>query len=161
METKFDEAMARIHYRYVRPPVPVTAEDIRNLEREIGYSLPPDYRDFLMKYGLTAGRGDTRFTNADNPDEVETSVDVFYGFKPGDTYDLQGMRNTFSDRLPSHLLPVASGAGGEFCLSLAGEDVGRVYWWFQETGEVQSADDLEPISDSFAGFVRSLISVEE
>ena|SRR5581483_3928502 len=161
METKFDEAMARIHFRYVRPPAPVRAEDIGAFEREIGYSLPPDYRDFLLKYGLATGSGDTRFTNADNPDEVETSVDVFYGLKPGDTYDLRGMRRTFSDRLPPHLLPVASGSGGEFCLSLAGEDAGRIYWWFQETGKVLSPADLEPIADSFAQFVNSLVCVEE
>jgi SMI1-KNR4 cell-wall len=161
METPFDEAMARIHFRYVRPPNPVTLDDIRNLEREIGYPLPPDYRDFLMKYGLAAGRGDTRFTNANDPEEVETSVDVFYGLKRGDTYDLRGMRRRFSDRLPPHLLPIASGSGGEFCLSLGGEDAGRVYWWFQETGKVQSAEDLEPIADSFAEFVNSLVCVEE
>jgi cell wall assembly regulator SMI1 len=161
METEFDQAMARIHYRYVRPPDPVTEDDIRSLERELGYPLPHDYRAFLMKYGLAAGRGDTRFTNADYPAEAESSVDVFYGLKAGDTYDLREVRRTFSDRLPAHLLPIASGSGGEFCLSLAGEDTGKVSWWFQETGRVQSPDDLELIADSFAGFVNSLICVEE
>jgi hypothetical protein len=161
METKFDQAMARIHYWHVRPPDPVTEDDLRGLEREIGYPLPSDYRTFLMKYGLAAGRGDIRFMSQDNPDEVETSVDVFYGLKTGDTYDLRKVRQTFSDRLPPHILPVVSGSGGEFCLSLTGEDTGRVYWWFQEIGRVQSPDDLEPIADSFTDFVNSLVCVEE
>jgi hypothetical protein len=161
METKFDRAMIRIHYWYVRTPKPVTEDDIHSLEGEIGYSLPRDYVSFLMKYGFVAGRGDTRFTNPDNPSEAETSVDVFYGLMDGDTYDLRAMRETFSDRLPSHLLPFASGSGGEFCLSLAGPNAGKVFWWFQESGTVETDEEIELITDSFDGFINSLVSVEE
>ena len=161
MKTEFDAAMARIKFRYVREPVQVTEDDLRDLEREIGYPLPADYRTFLMKFGFATGSGDTRFTNPENPEEVETSVDVFYGLKAGDSYDVRTMKATFADRLPDHLLPFTSGSGGEFSLSLSGDDAGRVYWWFQETGPVESMDDLEPIADSFRIFVNSLVCVEE
>lgn len=161
MDTPFDPVMSRIRYWYVSEPVPVSDDDIRSLEEELGYPLPVSYRLFLKKYGLAAGKGDTRFSNPDNPEEVETAVDVFYGLKTGDGYDLRENWQSFADDLPSRLLPIASGSGGQFLLSLGGDDKGTLYWWLPEYGPVESTDDLEPISDSFDQFVNSLVSVEE
>jgi hypothetical protein len=85
---------------------------------------------------------------------------VFYGFKAGDMYDIRDNWQRYSEELPAHLLSIACGSGGQFLLSLNGEDKGVVYWWFPETGPVESTDDLEPVSDSFDQFVNSLVSVE-
>ncbi|HJZ59128.1 MAG TPA: SMI1/KNR4 family protein [Gemmataceae bacterium] len=160
MSNPFDTAMSRINYRYVRQPDQVTEESLRQFEQEIGLPLPVGYRTFLAKYGLSAGKGDTRFTNPDDG-KVETSVDVFYGLKAEDDYDIRAIRSDFADDLPAHLLPIASGSGGHFCLSLAGDDAGAVYWWFPETGPVESEEDVEPIADSFEQFVNSLVRVED
>jgi hypothetical protein len=158
MDTPFDPVMSRIHYWYVSEPVPVRDDDIRSFEEELGCPLPASYRLFLKKYGLAAGKGDTRFSTGG---EVASAVDVFYGFKPGDNYDIRDNWESYSDELPGNLLPIASGSGGQFLLSLAGEDKGTIYWWLPEYGPVDSTDDLEPVSDNFDQFVNSLVSVEE
>jgi hypothetical protein len=160
VKTQFDTAMARIHYRHVRPPEEIIEDRLRGFEQEIRYSLPADYRTFLKKYGFACGRGDTRFKKPEDRDDPGTSVGVFYGLKAGDKYDLRTLKATFADRLPDHLLPFTSGSGGEFCLSLSGDDAGCVYWWFQETGPVESVDDLEPIADNFTEFINSLFCLE-
>src|SRR5262249_51705156 len=156
-----DPVMSRIHYWYVSEPVPVSDDDIRSFEEALGHALPPSYRLFLKRYGLTAGKGDTRFSDPDNPEEVETAVDVFYGLKPGDSYDLRENWQSYPDDLPGHLLPIASGSGGQFLLSLSGEDRGTLYWWLPEYGPVESMDNIEPVADSFDRFVNSLVRVEE
>lgn len=161
MDTPFDPVMSRINYRHLRPPEPVTDHELHAFEQQVGHPLPPGFRLFLVKYGLTAGKNDVRFTNQDNPEEVETSVDVFYGFKAGYHYDIRDCWETYSEDLPGHLLPFATGSGGQFLLSLAGDDQGTVYWWLPEYGPVESTDDLEPVADSFDQFVNSLVSVEE
>jgi hypothetical protein len=160
MSTPFDLAMSRIKYRYVRQPDPVTEEDLLQFEQEIGQRLPKNYRTFLAKYGLAAGTGNTRFTNSEEGN-VETPVDVFYGLKAGDNYDIRVIRKDLSEYLPDNLLPIASGSGGHFCLALSGDDAGTVYWWFPESGSVESEDDLEPVANSFEQFVNALVNVEE
>lgn len=162
MDNKYDPVMTRLCYWYVRGPKTVTVEDIRTFEHELGYSLPSDYHEFLQKYGLASGEGDIRIRGVDDDDDEGTSVDVFYGLNSGDEgYDLIDRRLTFANRLPNHLLPFIAGSGGEFCLCLSGKNIGKVYWWFQETGAVQSEDELEPIADSFDNFMISLVMVDE
>ena len=160
MATPFDTAMSRINSRYVRKPDAVTDATLVSFEQEIGHQLPAGYRAFLAKFGLSMGTGVTRFTNPTSG-EIETSVGVFYGLKPQDIHDIRDIRDSLSEFLPDNLLPIASGSGGHFCLSLAGDDAGTVYWWFPETGSVTSDEDLEPVANSFEDFVNSLVTVAE
>ncbi len=152
--------MSRLQSYHVCGPHTITAHDIKAFENELGFLLPDDYREFIMKYGFSSGEGDLCLKLADDSDEDGTSIDVFYGLKSGEEYDLRERRKTFSDRLPAYLLPFVAGSGGEYCLCLFGDNVGKVYWWFQEMGEVQSEDELEPIAESFDDFMNSLICEE-
>jgi len=158
---KYDSVMQRIRYRYVPGQVPVTEDALREFEARIGYTLPADYRTFLLKYGMCAAAGGTRFRNTDDPEQIESSVNVFYGLKPGDTYDLFENRRILGDRLPAHLLPFASGSGGDFCVSLQGEDAGRIYWWYPHGGTDDPYEDLELVAHDFDGFIESLTVCEE
>jgi len=152
----FDKVMKRIHYRTLPGRQATNEVALQRFETLLRHRLPADYREFVLVYGLTAGRG-TKFAPPDDPDEA-SSVDVFYGLTPGHSYDLDVNRSMFADRLPSHLLPIASGSGGQFLLAVAGRNTGAVYWWFPESGPVDSDDDLEPISDDFLQFMEALIS---
>jgi SMI1 / KNR4 family (SUKH-1) len=154
----FDKVMKRIRYRTLPGRQATNETAVQRFEALLGHRLPADYREFLLAYGLTAGRG-TKFTPPDDPEEA-SSVDVFYGLTPGHSYDLDVNRSTFADRLPSHLLPIASGSGGQFLLAVSGRNTGAVYWWFTESGPVDSDDDLELISDNFAQFMEALVSEE-
>ncbi len=161
MENKYDEVMSRIEFYYVdEEPYLMNEESLLLLEQQLAYPLPTDYRQFLQKYGITAGGGDVCYTNADDPNEVESSVEVFYGIKPGDSYDLLERKRGFGDRLPIRILPIASSPGGEFCLSLAGNDIGNVYWWDSHGGSRDSDENLEFVARDFDSFLTGLIVAE-
>jgi len=161
MESKYDSVMQRICYRYVPGHEPVTENGLQSLEANIGLALPDDYRTFLLKYGMSAGEGDTRFRNLDESEQIESSVDVFYGLKPGHTYDLLEKYRMFRNRLPAHVLPFASGSGGHFCLSLTGEDAGRIYWWDPHGDNEAPYENLELVAYDFDSFINSLTICEE
>jgi hypothetical protein len=165
MHNKYDDLMDRIKYRYIRGNGQLHESSLKRLEIAIGYSLPPDYREFLSKFGFTAGGGRTHYGQFDNPDaEEEASVDVFYGIREDEayeSYDLQNIHEGFGDVLPGHLLAIASSPGGQILLSLAGDDAGRVYWWTPEWGPPDPDEDLIPLAWSFDTFVRSLRLHEE
>jgi SMI1-KNR4 cell-wall len=162
MQNKYDSVMDRIKIYYVHKDqhAPPSEDDIRRFEKQIDSPLPADYRTFLAKYGLSAGGGITRFQNLNDPTQEESSVGVFYGLRPGDTYDLMDNWHMFKDDLPSGLLPIASSPGGQIVLSLSGDDAGRVFWWSQHRGSPDPYDDLELIAYDFDSFVNSLTTHE-
>lgn len=158
MGNKYDETMGRLNCHRIGAGdfTPPTAEDFQHFEQVIGYSLPGDYRAFLSKYGGTAGGGNTRFGNLDDPTQEESSVEVFYELRTGGRQDLLGKRESFGDVIPSHILPIASSPGGQIVLSLAGDDFGRLYWWSPHRGSADPYDDFELIAYDFDSFVNSL-----
>jgi len=158
MIANHDEIMERIKYWVVGGGgrQSLSAEDITRFEETIGFALPGDYRAFVTKYGGTAGGGHTCYSTDDDPDEADASVEVFYDLNPNGMYDLAGIRESFGDDVPRHLLPIASSPGGQIILSLSGEDRGQVYWWSPHRGSSEFYDDLIPISRTFDGFLCSL-----
>ena len=159
MTNRYDDMMQRIRASHVRRGdfALLSDKELNEVELQLGFTLPEDYRHFLSKYGLTMSESDVKFGNMDDPSETESSVDVFYGVEAGDGYDLLNIKEGHGDALLPHILPIASSSGGHFCLSLAGDDRGRVYWWAVHS----DPDDLEPVGYSFDSFVRSLRVVEE
>lgn len=162
VKNRYDAVMSQIHASPIRGGGGFAQLDearLTSVESRIGFPLPADYREFLSKYGFTAGTGDVRFRDAES--EIESSVGAFYGVDPEHRADLVGMKEGFGDRLPAWILPVASSAGGLFCLSLAGEDLGSIFWWSPHRGSPDPLDDLELVAPSFDAFINSLIVVPE
>ena len=162
MTDPYDSAMRRIQARHVRdePFARLGASQLSEIERRLGHPLPEEYREFVSRYGFATGGGSTKFSNMDGPSEIESSVNVFYGLRPGDSYDLLNVKEGFGDLLPSHILPIASSPGGQFCLSLAGDDRGMVYWWPPHGASPDPLDDMELVARSFGSFVNSLVLVD-
>lgn len=164
MDNEYDSVMATIGTKVVGGEggefIRLSSSDVDALEAAIEHPLPADYRHFLAKYGCTRGDAGTIFTHEDGDDG--SSVDVFYGVRPGDTYDLLDRRDAFGksygDELPPYYLIIAAGEACKFLMQLAGPDRGRVYLWDPEVppGDPNSAADPEPIATSFDAFVRSL-----
>ena len=126
----------------------VTEQRVSEFEREIGYTLPSDYRDYLLlhnggtpsPYHFDFGDGDGSLVNNMN------------GLHDGPSYSrLDHARNSYRGRIPDHLLPIGYDPGGnEVCLGLCGEHRGRVYFWDHESGA------LEEIAPSFTAFLDGL-----
>jgi hypothetical protein len=163
---KYDEVMARIQYRYVLQEVPpVTEEDIRGVERVVGHELPADYRHFLAQYGFSAGEPYVGYGDLDDPKHVQpgTRVGVFYGVGASSDHGILSNYRFNHELLdmPEHLLPIANSEGDQICLSLAGEDFGKVYLWVQPPLQVGNPEeDIILIAKDFDTFVRSLRRVD-
>lgn len=138
-----------VAYRLAPPPAP--AEQVQHLEHVIGERLPESYTAFLSEQDggwLT---------------ENDQALKVIFGV--GDVPDDLSMwrkLETFRDRVPSWLLPVAQDAYGNlFALSLRPEDRGTVWFWDHEgeadEGEPPTEDNLEVLAPDWDAFLRGLV----
>ena len=164
-ENKYDEVMERIQYWYVLDEVPpVTEEDIRAVEREIGHELPDDYRHFVAKYGFSAGEPYVGYGDLDDPERVQsgTRVGVFYGVGASSDHGILSNSRFYHELdVPANLLPIAGSEGDQICLSLSGPDFGRVYLWVGPSLQVGNPEeDIILIAKDFDTFVRSLRRVD-
>lgn len=108
---------------------PIASADVEAFEREIGYTLPEDYRAFLLKFNGGKPEPDT----IDIPKEgiVASDISSFHGLveKPNYNSLLRQWRGSSKNR-DKHMLPIAGDAGGcTYYLSLDGDDRGVVYFW--------------------------------
>jgi hypothetical protein len=160
MDNKYDDVMQGLQFRYMPDAVPIAEEAVTNFEREFGRRLPADYREFLLKYGFSAGRSYTRYGKLDQPNELDkdSDVGVFYGVGgPGSRTLSARYRVSRESGMPSHLLPIARSDAGQICLSMEGGSAGRVYLWADPKLEL---DEEILIAYSFDSFMRSLRSTE-
>jgi cell wall assembly regulator SMI1 len=133
---------------YQRQEPPASPELVARLEERIGQALPPEYRNYLL--AQDGGRLDNN----------NLSVNTIFGL--GDVPDwasLWGVLDTYRDRVPGWLLPVADDDGGNlYAVSLRAEDFGSVWFWDHE-GEPEYEDDPateDNIELVVSGWVRFL-----
>jgi hypothetical protein len=155
---KYDSVMKSLGYEMVQANrrMDPTPADFEALQTKLGRNLPGDYKEFIEKYGLT-GSDDGHWTIRGGTEADGGSVNVFYGFGPTSAYDLRSEVGYFDeDELPSHVLPIASSAGGSYIvMSLAGDDEGWVYCWHPE--DPFGGDTTDFIAKDFDSFLRILV----
>lgn len=137
----------------------VTADTVSAFEAALPGRLPDDYRDFLRT--TNGGRPEPNWLPPERPGE---SLDIaeFLGLDVSEySRSLVQTRQVFTDRIPDHLLAVASANGStKVCVSLSGDDRGSV--WFYDTAlEVEPEDGQDPdllvrLFDSFTEFFAAL-----
>jgi hypothetical protein len=142
------------------PYGPATPEQVAAFEARIGHPLPGDYRAFLLT--LNGGQPE-RPVFAIPPDNSDL-VRYFPGLHDGPYYhNLEYPQRTYRDqnRMPPELVPIASDPFGNWvCLGVAGEHLGRVYFWNHEReadeDEPPTWDNLRLLAGSFTEFVAGL-----
>ncbi|MEC0592517.1 SMI1/KNR4 family protein [Bacillus inaquosorum] len=143
-----------------------TNEQLKALEKNIGNQLPLDYKDFLKKYG------GCYLESKKTTDEIEYDVcykpiekdpwmgkddetqllEGFYGLA-NDHNSLQKAIDTYSDRFPRNIIPIASSAGGnEICMDIDDE---KILFWDHESSHPEK--DFFLIANSFEEFILSLV----
>jgi hypothetical protein len=158
----FDKKMEELKFRYVRDKfIPVSDLAITNLAEKLSAKLPEYYLEFIKKYGGTSFDGYAITSLSKNGNESEEIiVDVFYGIgRQSEGYDLLDEYQTFSDRIPKRMLPIAQTPGSsQFCLSLSGIDKGKVLFWDMAEDVGGNAEDanLHLIADTFEEFIYKL-----
>jgi hypothetical protein len=131
-------------------------ERVREVERTVGATLPPNYTSFLRA-------GPPTYDGAVGvPVRGELwNVTDFLELSNGEDYrQLDYMVQLLFDALPQFALPIAlDHAGNFFCLFLGGEKKGEVAWWHHER---EAGDDhTENVAPSFEVFVASIKEINE
>ncbi|QVR62319.1 SMI1/KNR4 family protein [Bacillus subtilis subsp. subtilis] len=164
--TKIEQKLKEFTIDAGRYPSINTNEQLKELEMNIGNQLPSDYKDFLKKYG------GCYLESTKTTDEIEYDVcykplekdpwmgkgddtqllEGFYGLA-NDHNSLQKAIDTYSDRFPRNIIPIASSAGGnEICMDI---DNGKILFWDHELSHPDK--DFFLIANSFEEFVFSLV----
>ena len=140
---------------------PLDESKIAQAEKRWGVKIPPAYRKFLMSHN--GGRPDPSDFRITTPRGSElVSIRTFLGIDmPEETFGLDYVMETFADRLPSDLFPIARDPGGNIiAVATQGADAGKVYFWDHEReaddGEPPSKMNLHLISESFDSFLKNL-----
>jgi len=114
----------RLHDSYA----PVSEEDLRLLEKEIGAPLPKEYREFIRSRNGGDFPYEVEFHTAKG--EPVSRLKGLYGAgvpgndEIGDTY------RTLSAHLPEGLVPIGNDSGnGQTCVKVSGNDLGSIWIW--------------------------------
>jgi len=154
-KNKYDLQMKNLRFRYINNRrIQNTETDVAEFEKKIGFRLPSDYKEFVLDYGRCSSHGRIGYVHPGDVKKEGVSLESFYGLNSDDSFDLILSKEAYDDVLPSHLLPFAGGAGGEYLIGLAREEVGKVFWW-PPTGGFNSIEQdfifLAPDFDTFMG----------
>jgi hypothetical protein len=67
----------------------------------------------------------------------DSLLSVFFGFSSREAYNIEKRLDTYSGRMPSNFLPIASDPGGNIVvMSVSGEDRGKIYYWNHDHQEL-------------------------
>jgi len=114
-----------------------TEQQVKALEKQIGCSLPGEYRNFLKT--INGGRPNPDCVQVPGVEGIDNVVGVGSLFhlqpsQPG-VDELSHEFERAGELLPEGHLPIA-GSSDVFTLSLKPKTFGSVYWWFHETEEL-------------------------
>lgn len=139
---------------------------LKVLERYWEFSLPKEYRNFLLKHN--GGEPSFDCFNFKNDKNDGSDVRFFLGIYPDQHNDLLNHIKTYKERLPKNIFPIAyDSCGNLICISVMEPDRGKIYFWDHEReadsaqGEVPDYSNLTLMSDSFDEFIASLHSGEK
>lgn len=137
----------------------VAPEIVDAFEATLPGRLPADYRAFLES--RNGGVPQPNWWPPELPGEG-FAVAEFLSLNAGESYrSIEETRETFTDRIPDHLLAVASATGGiQVCVSLTGDGPGSV-WMYDAESETAEDDGEDPhllirLAESFTVFVELL-----
>lgn len=135
-------------------------EEVRSFERKHKFSLPPDYKEFLLE--KNGGVPDKSLI--DVPSLGERVVRRCFALKgAASSYTLDYIISVYKGRVPTGMLPIGDDpAGNLFLIELSeGEDYGRIYFWdHEQEADMESQPyrkNIYKIAANFAFFLQSLM----
>jgi|FLYN01.1.fsa_nt_gi hypothetical protein len=92
--------------------------------------------------------------------EGSDNIRVLFGIAQEDDYSLLSNIEVYAGRIPDNFLPIGEYAFGNLiCLSIKGDDIGRVYFWDHELEVIEGTPDYSNVTlvaDNFSQFLEEL-----
>jgi hypothetical protein len=132
-------------------------EDIVEVEKVLNFSLPIQYRSFLLKQN--GGHPQPNKFNIEGDPENISRVDGFNYIKNGDFLDLLNTWEVYQGRIPKEFISIAFDPGGnQICIGVSNPYYGQIYFWdHEEEGDEETTyDNLYLIAESFDKFMNNL-----
>ena len=139
---------------------PLNEVTINETANELGIQLPESYRKFLLRNN--GGRPNpTVFPIFGDSTDTHGILNEFCCICKKNSNDLIYKRGVFDGRVPDNFLIIGNDPGGnQICLSIAGNDYGKVYFWDHENevaeGEEPGYQNVYLIANSFDEFLDTL-----
>jgi hypothetical protein len=132
----------------------ISEADIDAFEVGLGVKLPLQYRRFLISNNGGSPTPDT--IDIDGLSGSPTDLQTFFGINRGiKTSNLSWRRDTYADRIPNALLPIACDSGGSlFCLAISGADIGKIFFHAYESGPL----DFHFVAQDFDALLEKIRS---
>ncbi|NBD10442.1 SMI1/KNR4 family protein [Corallococcus silvisoli] len=136
---------------------PLDARDVDAFEQRYKLALPLPHREFLL--ATNGGRPERDlFKLRGLPGNPVGRIHFFFGLNdPVESSNLDWNLQVFQDRLPPGLLPIATTEGADkLCLSVAGAEAGRVFYW--DAHARTGTNSLHLLAEDFGAFMLALQS---
>ncbi|WBS02565.1 SMI1/KNR4 family protein [Pseudoduganella sp. SL102] len=136
-----------------------TAENIGEFEKKIGFTLPSDYKEFLLRQN--GGIPDRSLIKIPSLGK-KVVQSLFALVNPVVAYTVDHNLDLYKNRMPQDMLPVANDPAGNLYIMKvgAGGDFGNIYFWNHELeadGEKQPyLENITYIANSFNDFLLGL-----
>ncbi|GAA0077321.1 SMI1/KNR4 family protein [Clostridium sp. CTA-5] len=137
----------------------VKEEEIFKLEDEIGFTLPNDYKEFLINFN--GGVPEVKYSTFTlNELEENIGLQVLYGLDLEENLDLREWYEDYEDDLLDDCLIIGHGIGFGFIVLVNSPEVSGVYFWDNSFELENSSEDenIYKISDTFREFIEELKS---
>lgn len=137
----------------------VKEEEIFKLEEEIGFTLPNDYKEFLINFN--GGVPEVKYSTFKlNELEENIGLQVLYGLNLEENLDLREWYEEYEDDLLDDCLIIGHGIGFGFIVLVNSPEIYGVYFWDNSFELENSSEDenIYKISDTFKEFIQELKS---
>jgi len=136
---------------------------VLELEKKFANSIPDLYKGTIQFFGPFSFQKSIKVECQDlNPaadENNKVTVDYFYSLASEGECSINKLLSTFSDQLPSYLLPICDGKPGDLiCIDLRPVSYETIYYWFHEA---EVGKDLFRIASNFVEFILKLEIFEE
>ena len=133
-----------------------TEDECERFEKETGFNMPLDYRNFIKEYNGGIPLENDNFIMLEGTDE-SIMLDVLFGIgdKIEEDFNIITWIEEFKGQIPNTVIPIGSEVGGGIILLSVSQKRKGVFFWDFEFGLAGSNEwnCLYKIADTFAEFI--------
>ncbi len=157
-----DEVVTEYGIRLRSPGTPAPAELVRAFEQQLGFTLPEDFRSFLLRYNGGKPIPSAFLLRKRTGPYSDSLVHRLEGLEPSERAGLRWLHSFMQYRLPVGFLAIGIDPTGNFiCLGLDSDARGRVYFWdHEDEPDPPHPSHMELVADSFDEFLRRLFPAD-